>query len=218
MKKNKRTTLILVSIFAVLLLLTGAAVIALNLSRSWYLSRRPLVQIYTPANHQPLTAGKPSLFHASARSKDGISRLELWVDGVMIKSEDYGTKGSVAPSAALSSGWAPSRTGQHTLIAVAYTPGGIKGQGTVYPEALPAEPLGEHPRVEFISEGDNLANIADANETTVETLQELNPGLGEDPLSAGDALFVPGGSGGDAAGGEEEPAQPADQPPDDAMT
>lgn len=219
MNRKKRNLLILITLAVVLLACLAALAFGVPaVVRRWHLSRMPLVMIASPSNHQPLTNGVPVNVSASARSAAGIARLELWVDSALLVVEDYST-GEAALGAALDKAWSPRSGGRHTLVAVAYTPGGIKGQGSIVVQSADMEnssaPVEDHTRLYFVQEGDTLAAIAAESGTSSETLQALNPGLPAGEPAAGDALVIPPASpGAQAADGLVLDPLPQDNPPD----
>jgi len=218
---NKKKWIIWVLITLAVLLLACLAALVFGVpaaARRWQLSRMPLVMIASPANYQPLTNGMPVTVSASARSTAGIARLELWVDSALLAVEDY-SAGEAPLAAAIDKAWSPRSGGRHTLVAVAYTPGGIKGQGSIVVQSADmenaGEPVEDHTRLYFVQEGDTLAAIAAEQNTTTESLQELNPGLPAGEPAAGEALVLPPASpGAQAADGPVMEPLPQDNPPD----
>ena len=123
MKKSRtylRGILVLIALF-----LLGGGIAFLRV-RHVLRSAHPLVLIHNPLNRDRITLGEGIITHATARSPNGVRRIELWVDGVLIDSRDS-PEGEARTPLVLSSSWSPSIAGGHMLLVRAVSAEGVEG-------------------------------------------------------------------------------------------
>jgi hypothetical protein len=198
MELKKRNWLIILGV----VLLAGLVVLGLFLSRFYQRGRaynaRPLVLIHAPAYHEKIQVGDGVLVHATARESEGLERMELWVNDILIDSVDAEQPGPTNLS--LFSSWVPAFVGDQLIVVRAYSAAGISGQSMVQVDVAAAADL-----THLVQEGETLESIADEYGTSPEVLSELNPGLEGGSPAPGDELIVP----------DDEPAaEPAPLPDD----
>ncbi len=90
----------------------------------------PLVLIHAPQNGDILDVGQTITIHAAASDPRKIVRIELWVDGQLVKAETSNVSGGIS-SFPLLAGWEPESTGAHTITVRAFNPHGRRGNSTV---------------------------------------------------------------------------------------
>ena len=140
--KSKSRSRLLVLIVITVLLILMVLLVGYRYMRMRLMANipPPLVLIHYPTNSGKVQDGIGVRVHATARSDDGISRIELWVDGEYIYGEDAAA--ATSPMV-LHTNWIPKGTGSHELIVRAYDSKGIEGVGSLYvraetaPEELP---------------------------------------------------------------------------------
>ncbi len=96
---------------------------------------QPLVLIHAPTNGDQLEIGQPATVHATARDQNNITRVELWVDGVLSQVESSNIPGGISPFPILAS-WQPTKAGTHTLTVRAFNSAGARSQGSITIEAI----------------------------------------------------------------------------------
>lgn len=149
---------------------------------------RPLVLIHAPEKSDYIQAGIDVIVHATARSENGIARIELWVNDALIAAEDT-TEEEPLSLAVLNSNWLPIAPGPHTVVVRAVSVSGVRGQATLI------VPVHEGPAGSSTDEGDSLAAAgAEAGETDEDSDAAPDsggsaPSLGDDPPGSGDDLM-----------------------------
>ncbi|TFH37354.1 MAG: LysM peptidoglycan-binding domain-containing protein, partial [Anaerolineales bacterium] len=182
----------------------------------WALHRQPptipAVVILEPPDQSTVTRGKMILAHIRASDPEGISQVEVWVNGDRI-----GTQVNPSPEpngfffATLA--WIPNADGTYLVDARATNLRGYTGKASsIMVEAV--DPGSLAGSVEYIIQpGETLASIADALGTDLDTLTALAPSLDPGTLSAGDTIAVllpPDGV--DAPEGDRPPDAPPGGP------
>ena len=192
-------------------LLIGLILIGLFLGqvyrRGKALNSRPLVLILDPDYGDQIQVGDGVIVHATAREDEGLSWIELWVNDVLIDSNQ--AEESDVTNLTLVSAWTPTFEGEQQIIVRAISADGIPGQAMVQINVIPADVL-----THTVEEGETLESIADEYGSSAEELSDLNPGLGGGAPAPGDAIVVPDdeadpedspGFGGDSDGEPPEP-------------
>ncbi len=176
---------------------------------------RPLVLIHSPFNHDQVRVGEQVLVHATARAGNGLARVELWVDDVLVATRDAS---EVKPTTmVLSSDWLATMEGFHILVVRAVAANGVEGQSTITIQAQ--EPGLSGTWSHIVQESETLESIALSYGTTPEAIEALNPGLDPGGVAAGDEVVVPGGGSGGtteeggSTAGEDEPTTETEPPP-----
>ena len=162
---------------------------------------RPLVLIHNPINYDQIEVGEGITVHATARNDKGITQMELWVDGELIKTKTSPEGVSTNPFV-MTSYWQPTNIGKHILLVRAYSADEIDGQATITIEAVESTSFVES---HIVEEGETLESIAEDLGTTEEELSELNPDLPSGGPTPGDTIEVPSGSD------SEEPVESRDE-------
>ncbi|MBM3499083.1 MAG: LysM peptidoglycan-binding domain-containing protein [Armatimonadetes bacterium] len=177
-------------LLALVALCLAAATLVYMQARNRALESQPLVLIHFPGNHEQVRVGEGVVVHASARSKSGISRVELWADGELLTVRDHPEIGPASPLV-LTGRWQTDSRGSHVLLVRAISADGAEGQATVSVEAIgEVEPaLGGH----LVAEGETIESIAAQYGVDPEELEALNPDLDPGGLAPGYELMVPGG-------------------------
>ncbi len=201
-KKRKTRNYILAfiaSLFIVALIFFGFRFISL-----WQQSNapRPMVLIHRPYNNQEVSLEDGIAIHSTARAEDGISRMELWVDGKFITAQDAPESGPISPLI-LHSNWQPIGEGTHEIIVRAYDENNNQGIGSILITALSTSELPEVAYNPFDEEVD-LSETEDAGEESSD----------DTPPSTEDSPPPPSGSGG--PGHFEIPAEEGAPPTEDA--
>ncbi len=130
-KKISRRRLVLALILIGLLLLAIlAGLIIFNRLESKAIKDHPLVLIQTPENRDRVDLGQEVSLHATARSQNGIARIELWADDAFVIAHDTPEDQILSP-AVLHTYWEPVTAGPHTLVVQAISNSGVRGQATV---------------------------------------------------------------------------------------
>ncbi len=175
---------------------------------------RPLVLIQNPLNRDQVNVGELVLLQASAREEMGLSKLEIWVDDVLI-GERFAAEASSPTNLFYSGSWIPVTEGNHIIIAKAVSSKGKAGQSTV---VITARDVGSAAAETYTaSQGDTLDSIASDFGVSPEQIEEENPGIGSGGIAPGDELTIPDGEpAGEAPalpeGGGDSPA-PEGEPP-----
>jgi LysM repeat protein len=177
--------------------------LAYSSGRARAFNSRPLVLIHSPVNHGQVTAGQGIIVHATARSDNGLTHMELWAGDALVTVE-AAPNGSAPANLTLSATWVPQFPGSQALIVRAYSADGTDGQTMVM---VTVTESGESETGSYVvQEGDTLTSIAEEHSTTPEDLVDLNPGLDPGGPAPGDALSVPD---------SEPPSEEVPTPPED---
>ncbi len=138
-KQGSRKKLILALVLIVLFLLAIlVGLIIYNRLESKAIKDHPLVLIQTPDNRAQVNLGEEVSLHATARSQNGIARIELWADDALVLAQDTPEDEILSP-AVLHTYWEPLTTGSHTLVVQATSNNGVRGQATVSLYAVEGE-------------------------------------------------------------------------------
>lgn len=214
MKSRRWAALGILAVLAVGVVLVVVGLLWSRQERQRALDHRPLVLIHAPLPGDRLDLGSELLASATARARAGVSKIELWADGVLVEDReseaDEGTE--VLPLAA---GWTPTTRGPHLLVVRAVSAEGVEGQSSVAVEVVEPRAASEAvaAQVHLVrSPEETVAGIADAAGTLPLEIEALNPGLPAD-LVPGDVLVVPAGDR-DASAEAEAEAEPPATPPE----
>ncbi len=93
-------------------------------------SGQSVVSIRSPQNGDVLVAGEPVQVSALARDDDNVTRIELWIDNVLVDVQESTIPGGINPFPLLST-WYPTE-GSHTLIIRAFDGRNNDFQATIY--------------------------------------------------------------------------------------
>ena len=210
MKKNNKFVKSCLVVVLFLALAAIATVIAFLFMRNVQ-NRRitanlpPTVLVNMPVNGESVPAGETVEVLVSAAAQYPISRIELWLDSVLVETQmPDPTQGEVITFYAFS--YLQIAEGTHIFSARAVDANGLVGQSL--PIFIQGDPLPETMEV-TVEEGQTLQDIANATGSDGDLLKEINPGLGDGALPGGSKVVVP------APGGSNPPADngPAGQPP-----
>jgi hypothetical protein len=121
---------------------------------------RPLVLIHNPINREHIPMGERVLVNATARNKNGIKNIELWVDGKFYFAQQAPADERLS-SLVLMAPWEPLGGGEHTLVVRAVSQDGVGGQASIriwvetaqLAESVPPE--GETEEIAFESSEDS---------------------------------------------------------------
>lgn len=214
MNKSKRRLGILIGILILLGICLLISFLVYLPSRAQTVLSRPLVLIHSPLNQDFVEVGQGILIHATARNKAGVTRMELWVDGILVDTQTP-PEGDSANPLVLSTNWQAATAGKHILVVRAYAPNDVSGQATVQIEIV------ESTAAHTVAEGETLESIAETYGVGTDELVDSNPDLpaGGEP-APGDTLDIPAGGGDEAdpaePAGTEEEAPPAGEGTDSA--
>lgn len=201
MEKKSRNRWIILGAALLIILILGGIWLGGYLKNRQAFNSRPIVLIHRPLLTHSYQVGDGVLIHASAREDQGLSRLEIWANGKLVKAVD--AEKPWPTNLAISGTWVPSYEGRGQIVVRAISGKGAEGQATV--EVAVVSPENQ---VYQVVEGDSLESIAEVYGTSPESLSELNPGLGGEEPQDGDELIVPGGV-------SDAPAPPADEDTED---
>lgn len=176
--------------------------IAYTVSRQNNLQSRPLVLIHSPVNHEQILNGEAVNIHATARSKRGVTRMELWLDDRLFAVQPAGEDGAQSPFV-LNESWLATASGPHVIQVRAVSANGIEGQATITVEVSESGQVLSH----TVAEGETFDDIAEEFGLTSAELAALNPDTSPGELAPGDSLAVAEDTG-EAEDGGSPPAAP----------
>jgi len=166
----------------------------------------PNVFISEPLPGASAPAGTELEVYATASGFVPIMRMELWVDGELIETQESESGAGGSPLHAYFA-MAPSE-GPHVLHVRAVNAEGIIGDSL--PLAVTGEPLSDQPFVQVgVGPDQTMADIADSFSTDVDTLHELNPELGGQEPAEGAVVVVPAPPSGTTPGPTGPPVGPS---------
>lgn len=184
--------------------LTLLTFIFLDYTTSRAMPTIPLVLITDTYPEGAASADQPVVVFGQASDPDGITEVQLWVNGQMVASQANSDQASNAPFDVIQS-WIPTGAGNYLVTLRAIDRQGSAGQS----EPTRIE-VGQRAYTYEAQEGDTVEFIAEQLGTTPEDLQERNPGIGAAPIP-GTPMDVPGFPPSDA-GGDDDPPR-VDPPP-----
>jgi LysM repeat protein len=217
-KTTRIVILVVIALALICLLVALLGYLTYRGQRERALTSRPLVLIRAPLHRDRVPLGQGVLAHATARAQNGVSRVELWVDGTFVTArESSSEKGAdILP---LVANWEPQALGSHVLLVRAFSVDGVEGQSTVAVEVVaPSVEDGERVPVEVrvVREEETVEEIAEEEGVDPEEIRKLNPDLGDDVVEPGDVVTVPGDelpAGGEPPAGEGAPPSDEAGPP-----
>ncbi|MGB3903695.1 MAG: Ig-like domain-containing protein [Anaerolineae bacterium] len=174
----RRTAIIVVALLLVLCCLAAAAG---GLAYFYYVpavEAGPVVFISSPAHAQQAEVGEIISVQALARDEKKVTRVELWVDGVLQTSQESSLPGGISPFPMLAT-WQPLSSGTHILIVRAFNAQNAHAHTSVTVDAL------ELPD----ADGDGVADEDDScpDEPALGTSAGCPDGDGDGIPDAGDA-------------------------------
>ena len=84
-------------------------------------STKPTVVILSPASGTQVKAGETVAIQSSASDVKGVTRVELWVDGSLVRSDDNPRQ---QPAFSIIQEWTPAILGSHSVTVKAYNAAG----------------------------------------------------------------------------------------------
>jgi len=194
-------------------LIAGAAAVAAlvvllqinNLDIAGEIPNPPLVVALTePTNQSIAFPGLPATVRADIASNQGVTRLELWVDGQHVAD-------STSPNAPFELAWDEDRTGPHTVQLRAIDLQGNVQLSNVATVHVQAPDTGVVLENYTTNPGESAAGIASDRGLSPEDILAYNSLLPNAPLEAGTVLLVPR----DPVPAPSEPAAPSRVPAPD---
>ena len=117
-------------------------------------ARLPVVQVLAPVNGQQVLLGQPLAVQSTATDGQGVARVELWVDGVLVNMAANPAPAANVPFAVHQT-WTPTTPGSHSITVVAYNVAGAASNPVLVsvtviapgsaPPPLPSAPLPDTP-------------------------------------------------------------------------
>ena len=153
----------------------------------------PDVILQEPAPGSQVTKDVSFMVIATARDDQGVARIDLWVDDLLLAQQDSPDPRGLNPFSLVQEMVAVT-PGVHALFARAYDSQGIMGESAisyiniVEPSLSDQEPVSAQ---YTIQEGDTLESIANKAGVSVQSIQAANPGIGK-LLPKGRQVFIPG--------------------------
>lgn len=95
----------------------------------------PVVFFRSPAQHQKLIVGSPYSVQAVAYDDRKVTRLELWVNDILLSVQTANLSGGISPFPLLVN-WLPESPGEHTLTTRAFNSRGGRAQASIVVEAF----------------------------------------------------------------------------------
>jgi hypothetical protein len=145
--------------------------------------------IDSPRQGDEVVVGQAVQIFATGQDPSGIARMEVWVDGGFVISQDSALPDGTSPFPVMAN-WEPTTPGNHTIVVRAYNMADASGQASVSVNAvegpeiatgMPAEGCQGVPLlVHEVQEGETLEGIAAGYEVTVEQILACTPGV--DPV------------------------------------
>ena len=130
-RSNKKSKLpLILGCSALLVVLVIVALLGGYFYTTANASGQSVVSIRSPQNGDILTTGEPVQVSALARDDDNVTRIELWIDNVLVDVQESNTPGGINPFPLLST-WYPTE-GSHTLIVRAFDGRNDDFQATIY--------------------------------------------------------------------------------------
>jgi hypothetical protein len=185
---SRRSLVIAFLLIVLLLLLVLIGLIIYNHLHEKAINDRPLVLIQAPEKSDYIQSGIDVIVHATARSENGIARIELWVNDALVAAEDTAEE-ELLSLAVLNSNWLPIAPGPQTLVVRAVSNSGVSGQATRIVHAY--EGLAE----EHVDEDDTTTAGGSDSGTPEEEAGGgpdsggFAPDLGDAPPGSGDDLL-----------------------------
>jgi hypothetical protein len=184
----------------------------------------PSVTITNPSSGTSTLAGSYLPVSATAFGGSPITRVELWVDGELMDTEESLAPEGISPFY-VSFDLTVSQ-GLHTLFVRAVDATGIMGDSwPVNVGGVERPGPGEPALLVTVEAGETLEDISAAYEVDPETVRQLNPGLGDEEPPEGSEIVLPfpqaeavPGTEGPAVGptlptGEDQPPESGPLPP-----
>ena len=151
----------------------------------------PTVIIQEPVPGTQVAKGDSFIVFVSSHDEDGVTRIDLWADDLLLLSQASPDEGGMTPMT-LSYPLVAVETGSYALIARAYNSQGEMGESavhyvTVYDMNASRQDLAQY----IVQEGDTLESIAGKVGVPESTIGAVNPHLGGGQPKAGQPILVP---------------------------
>ncbi|MBT3389591.1 MAG: FHA domain-containing protein, partial [Chloroflexi bacterium] len=135
----------------------------------------PTVIIQEPVPGTQIVKGDSFMVFVSSHDKDGVTRIDLWTDDLLLLSQASPDEGGMTPFT-LNYPLVAVETGSYALIARAYNSQGEMGESavhyvTVYDVNASRQDLAQY----IVQEGDTLENIAGKVGVPESTIGAVNP-------------------------------------------
>ncbi len=185
---SRKSLVIAFLLIVLLLLLVLIGLIIYNHLHEKAINERPLVLIQAPEKSDYIQSGIDVIVHATARSENGITRIELWVNDALVAAEDI-TEDEPPSLAVLNSNWLPIAPGPQTLVVRAFSESGVSGQATRIVHAYKGPAGASADEVDTLSAAGPGAGDSGDDAGAVPDSGGPAPSLGDDPPGSGDDLL-----------------------------
>ena len=137
----------------------------------------PAVFIRDPAPGFQIANGDTFVVFVSASDDAGVTRLDLWVDNLLVLSQSSPESGPVTPLN-LTHPLMAIETGTYALVARAYNRDGVMGESlvhyvTVYEASASTQEMAQY----VVQEGDTVEKIASKGGTNADAVRQANPSI-----------------------------------------
>jgi len=151
------------------------------------------VSIQEPAPDTHIKVGDSVLVRAEARDESGITRIELWINDVLVSQQDSPEEGGITPFR-LEHGIQATQTGTYLLTSRAYNGQG-QSKSSMAVNVVVEEDTGEAarkiPASKYVAKaGETLDDVARKSGAKKEDLKKANPNL-PDKLPPGGIIMIP---------------------------
>jgi len=109
----------------------------------------PTVVVTAPTSGQQFQAGEQVTIQVTVTDAQGVSRVEVGVDGILLQTLDNPSPAANAPFA-VQQGWTADKPGSHAVMVVAYNTAGVASSPVVVNvtvvaagEPVPSQPTGD---------------------------------------------------------------------------
>ncbi len=185
---SRRSLLIVFLLILLFLLLVLIGLIFYNQLHSKAIHDRPLVLIHAPGKSDYIQSGIDVIVHATARSENGIARIELWVDDALVTAQDT-AEGEELNLTVLTSNWLPVTTGAHTLVVQAVSQSGVRGQATLIVRAYEGPAEEDRDEDGTTAAGGSDSGMPEEESGAVPDSGGFAPSLADAPPGSGDDLL-----------------------------
>ncbi len=149
----------------------------------------PQVAFQEPAPGTRIGLGAPVLIFANARDEQKVTRLDLWIDDVLVAQQSSPAPEGVTPLS-LVYRWTAPTPGDHYFLVRAYDGGGAPGESPLLYVAVSDDPPPPQDVQYLTQPGDTLESLAHKHGVSVQEIRDANPAVG-DEVVPGQVIVIP---------------------------
>jgi LysM repeat protein len=154
---------------------------SLQLTGAAALDEGPIVSLQDPEPGTRLGAGERVLVFATARDAQRVTRLDLWINDVLVMQQASPVPEGVTPLSLVYE-WTPTEAGVHYLMVRAYDSQAYTGESPLVAVTVSADPAPPEQALHVVQPGDTVDSLAAQMGVSAADVRAANPSVSGDVI------------------------------------